>query len=236
MLRRLACSCAPSGISPPGRDVTEPVREDGPVHAFRRTRDGYQTRLDADERAIIARVVSDVAQLLGVDVSQPPVDADAAGQGLPTLTWPTVGLGEESPEDAFGADALREPLDPALARLLPSASEDDAVAREVRALTEESVRTAKGERLRSVWWALQAPGHKVSIPVDRAMDWAGALTDIRLVLAQRLGVEDAEDAADLEAVATSGTDEVSRALASLYLALSWLQESLVEAMLSDLPE
>ena len=68
------------------------------------------------------------------------------------------------------------------------------------------------------------------------MDWAGALTDIRLVLAQRLGVEDAEDASDLEAVATSGTDEVSRALASLYLALSWLQESLLEAMLSDLPE
>lgn len=220
----------------PDPDRVTPVSKDGAVHAFRRTRDGYQTRLDADERAIIARVVSDVAQLLGVDVTQPPLTQGEENQGLPNLTWPSVGLGDDVPDDAFGAEAMREPLDPALARLLPSASEDDAVAREVRALTEESVRSAKGERLRTLWWALQAPGHKVTIPVERAMDWAGALTDIRLVLAQRLGVEDAEDASDLEAVATSGTDEVSRALASLYLALSWLQESLVEAMLSDLPE
>ena len=220
----------------PRPDRSTRLRQDGGVHAFRRTRDGYQTRLDGDERAIIARVVSDVAQLLGVDVTQPPAEPDEANQGLPNLTWPSVGLGDDASEDSFGAEAVREPLDPALARLLPSASEDDAVAREVRALTEESVRTAKGERLRTLWWALQAPGHKVTIPVERAMDWAGALTDIRLVLAQRLGVEDAEDASDLEAVATSGTDEVSRALASLYLALSWLQESLVEAMLSDLPE
>ena len=220
----------------PDPDRVTPVSKDGAVHAFRRTRDGYQTRLDADERAIIARVVSDVAQLLGVDVTQPPLTQGEENQGLPNLTWPSVGLGDDVPDDAFGAEAMREPLDPALARLLPSASEDDAVAREVRPLTEESVRSAKGERLRTLWWALQAPGHKVTIPVERAMDWAGALTDIRLVLAQRLGVEDAEDASDLEAVATSGTDEVSRALASLYLALSWLQESLVEAMLSDLPE
>lgn len=220
----------------PDPDRVTPVSKDGAVHAFRRTRDGYQTRLDADERAIIARVVSDVAQLLGVDVTQPPLTQGEENQGLPNLTWPSVGLGDDVPDDAFGAEAMREPLDPALARLLPSASEDDAVAREVRALTEESVRSAKGERLRTLWWALQAPGHKVTIPVERAMDWAGALTDVRLVIAQRLGVEDAEDASDLEAVATSGTDEVSRALASLYLALSWLQESLVEAMLSDLPE
>ena len=35
---------------------------------------------------------------------------------------------------------------------------------------------------------------------------------------------------------STSDDEVSRALATLYLALSWLQESLVEAMLAELPD
>ncbi|WP_454300183.1 DUF2017 family protein [Salana multivorans] len=68
------------------------------------------------------------------------------------------------------------------------------------------------------------------------MEWAGALTDVRLVLAERLGIEDEEDAARLDQVARTAPDEVSRALASLYLALSWLQESLLDVMLRDLPD
>lgn len=205
------------------------------MHAFRRTRSGYTTRMDATERAIVASVVGDVAELLGYGVgalgedgpdgSGPPDGGVAAADdGLPAVSW-----GE--PDEASG----HAPLDPALARLLPTASEDDGVAGEVRRLTEDSIRSAKGERLRRVWWDLQTREDEIRVPDDRAMVWAGALTDVRLVLAQRLGVEDAGAAERLTQVAASSDDEVARALASLYLALSWLQESLVEAMLQELP-
>ncbi|PWD50192.1 DUF2017 domain-containing protein [Serinibacter arcticus] len=210
------------------------------MHAFRRTRSGYVTRLDPTERAIVASVVGDVAELLGYGVAdvQAPTDGDAPTQpdggatggatgddGFPQLHW-------SEPDEA---DAL-VPDDPALARLLPPGSEDDDVAAEHRRLTEDSVRRSKGERLRRVWWDLSRGEDEIRVPDDRAMVWAGALTDVRLVLAQRLGVEDAEAAERLQEVAASGDDEVSRALASLYLALSWLQESLLEAMLSELPD
>ena len=211
------------------------------MHAFRRTRSGYATRMDATERAIVASVVGDVAELLGYGVgslgqdgpdgADPPdgqgaadVEGATVDDGFPVVAW------DEQDEASSHA-----PLDPALARLLPTASEDDDVAGEVRRLTEDSIRSAKGERLRRVWWDLQAPEDEIRVLDDRAMVWAGALTDVRLVLAQRLGVEDADAAERLTQVAASSEDEVSRALASLYLALSWLQESLVEAMLQELP-
>ncbi|TNU73710.1 DUF2017 family protein [Miniimonas arenae] len=217
------------------------------MHAFRRTRRGYLTRLDATERAIVGRVVADVATLLGWDVTEPyaPDDAEPDGRrgsrgegtsshpdvNLPDVDWGAVGLGgDEDEEDP------RAPLDPALARLLPPASEDDDIAGEVRRLTEESIRSAKGERLRRVWWDLQGEPGRLLVAPEEAMTWAGALTDVRLVLAQRLGVEDAEDSQALEQVAIADADEATRALATLYLALSWLQESLVEAMLGELPE
>ena len=192
------------------------------MHAFRRTRRGYATRMDATERAIVGSVVKDVAELLGYGVA---ADSPPADDGLPALQW-------NEPDPA----AAKLPHDPALARLLPAASDDEDVATELRHLTEESIRSAKGERLRRVWWDLQGTEEEIRIDADQAMAWAGSLTDVRLVLASRLGVEDAEGAQALEEIAASGDDEVSRALATLYLALSWLQESLVEAMLADLPD
>lgn len=201
------------------------------MHAFRRTRTGYVTRLDATERSIVASVVADVAALLGHPVSDlaaqgPGPDGGAdQGDGFPAVDW-----------SAAEPDGALAPSDPALARLLPSASEDGEVADEMRRMTEESVRTAKAERLRRVWWDLRGGDDEIRVPDDRAMVWAGALTDVRLVLAERLGVTDADGAAGLEDVALTSPDEVARAMASLYLALSWLQESLVEAMLTALPQ
>ncbi|MBN8882370.1 uncharacterized protein DUF2017 [Salana multivorans] len=200
------------------------------MRAFRRSRDGYTARLDATERTIVARTVADVAALLGFPVDGPepaswrhPADPRADG-------GPAVGSLDTHDDDAL------PPQDPALMRLLPPASEDQEIAGELRRLSEASVRTAKAQRLHAVWHALRAPGEKLVVPLDRAMEWAGALTDVRLVLAERLGIEDEEDAARLDRVALAGPDEVSRALATLYLALSWLQESLLEAMLRDLPD
>lgn len=212
------------------------------MHAFRAARGGYATRMDDVERTIVGRVVADVAHLLGHPVGQALPGPD----GLPEMDWGSVGMGDgDGTVGQTGggvgshqsASTAREglPDDPALARLLPNASEDPDIAAELRGLSEAGLRSAKAARLHAVWADLQG-GAKIVVPGERAMDWAGALTDVRLVLAQRLGVSDAADAEALEAVATTGTDEVSRALATLYLALSWLQESLLTAMLADLPD
>lgn len=184
------------------------------MRGFTRKRSGYVAHVDRTERRILARVVADTALLLGVrlDVEQPEDDAD-----------PLAGL-------AWSADGVAEPTDPALARLLPSASEDDSVASEFRRLTENDLRSAKVERLRLVWGSLLAPGDKLEVRPERAMDFAAALTDVRLVLAERLEIQTDADAEAVYAAAGGGPEDVRAALASLYMALTWLQESLLSVM------
>lgn len=196
------------------------------MKGFTRKRGMYVAQLDRTERTILSRVVADTALLLGtrLDVELPAGEMD-----------PLAGL-------AWSADGVAEPTDPALARLLPSASEDDDVAAEFRRLTEGDLRAAKVDRLRTVWGALLAPGERLEVAPERAMDWAAALTDVRLVLAERLGVVTDDDAEAVYEAATrrrppgSGIeeDEVRSALASLYMALTWLQESLLAVMLKEL--
>jgi hypothetical protein len=194
------------------------------VRGFARKRGLYVAHLDRTERTILARVVTDVALLLGarLDEERPPADADP----LAALAWST--------------EAVAEPDDPALARLLPSGSEQEDVADEFRRLTQSDLRTAKVERLRMVRGALLAPGEKLEVAPERAMEWAAALTDIRLVLAERLGVVDDEDAERVHREATTRPrpgeerDELRAAMASLYTALTWLQESLLSVMTRSL--
>lgn len=194
------------------------------MRGFARKRGVYVAYLDRTERTILSRVVADTALLLGtrLDVERPDDESDP----LSSLGW--------------SVDGVAEPSDPALARLLPNASEDDGVAAEFRRLTENDLRAAKVERLRLVWGSLLAPGERLEVQPERAMDWAGALTDVRLVLAERLGVMTDEDAETVYREATtrprpgSEEEEVRAALASLYMALTWLQESLMTVMLRAL--
>lgn len=189
------------------------------MRGFRRKRGRYVAAMDRTERTILSRVVADTALLLGtrLDVETEPDD-----DPLAALAW--------------SADDVAEPADPAVARLLPAASEDEEIAAEFRRLTEADLRAVKVERLRMVWGALIAPGDRIEVAPQRAMDWAGALNDVRLVLAERLEIVTEADAeAVYEAAHRPGEDdEMQRALASLYMLLTWLQESLMTAMLKAL--
>ena len=71
---------------------------------------------------------------------------------------------------------------------------------------------------------------------------AAALTSVRLVLAERLGLHEDADSDRLYALAAAdAAEEVSdeeataRFLAAVYLVLGELQESLVERLVEDLP-
>lgn len=195
------------------------------MRAFLPVPGGVASALEDSELRILTRVVADTCELLGTRVEE---DDDAAGDVtdeaavLAALAWDV-------------ADAA-PPRDPALARLLPPASaDDDELAAEMRRLTEGSLRATKVDQLRVVHRALTASTGVVVVRAGDERAWLSAITDIRLVLAARLGIETDEDAERV--YQRSGTDEprtsadeLDAALTSLYAALTWWQESLLQAM------
>lgn len=130
---------------------------------------------------------------------------------------------------------------PVLRALLPEASEDPLTAMEVSSLTRERLRGVKHGRLGAMAAELRAPtgaGGEVLVARGGEADWLGAMNDIRLVLAQRLSIETAQDAERVHAVAFSpqAADETAhaqwlRATAAIYDLMTWWQESLVTAVL-----
>ncbi|HKJ12281.1 MAG TPA: DUF2017 family protein, partial [Ornithinimicrobium sp.] len=160
------------------------------------------------------------------------VAPDRADTGDP-LADLVAGMGESDP-------APREPEDPAVRRLLPTAHRTDAdQAAEFRALTEHSLRGRKVRVLTSAMEALSATSPPVvDLSGEQAQDLLVALTDVRLVLGERLGLKDDDDSAALhEEVVRQATDEpddedVERAQrAAYYDFLSWLQETLAASLL-----
>ena len=195
------------------------------AHAFRRRPDGsLACRLDGEEKAIIAQVAQETADLIRGD------------------------LGIDQGGDALRRAAESEdptPSDSAVRRLFPAASEDPALAEEYRRLGQRDLADAKLADLRRVMRILDAAGgghSEVVLDEDEAMSMLRALNDVRIVLADRLGlqrdgdfdtvrmlqqigerVEGADSTGDKEHV---GSDIVI----AVYELLSWLQESLLRAL------
>lgn len=76
---------------------------------------------------------------------------------------------------------------------------------------------------------------KLLLDHEHSMAFASALNDVRLVLATRLGIESEEDAQRVASYTDwSQAQDVESYMSLVYQFVSWLQDSLVEAMLSDL--
>ncbi len=201
------------------------------MRPFVAARGGYRAVLEPEEREALAQVCDQVAGML-------QAVAPARGAGSDALpAWPTGAAGEEVPA----------PRDAAVLRLLPSAGQDAAVAREFRRLTQGDLATSKSVRLVGLAALLRvAPeGIPAALMVRReqADAVAGAFTDLRLVLAERLDLRtDAQVEAlyrDLDLAAEpDGVDDDDlnrrRFLVAVFIMAGLLQESLVEGMLSDL--
>ncbi len=216
------------------------------MRAFRREGDDLVAEVDAGEREVLATVVADVAELLG----------DRPGGG-------TRPGDADDTADALGAlhlrlDPLPAPDDPAVHRLLPDASRDDPeVTAEFRRLTEDDLRQRKLARLRALHDALvggaagdpsgpaagrHLTGTVLRVPRGEAAELAATLTDVRLVLGERLGVDDEDASERLEQEVVHGDpapdDHAAQArqyLGSVFLALGWWQETLMACLLADLP-
>jgi hypothetical protein len=125
-----------------------------------------------------------------------------------------------------------DPGDPVLERLFPDVYPTDPVQQaEFRRLTEADLRAAKLDQARGVLADLLAAGGEVRLTPERAELWLRALTDVRLALGIRLGVTDDTDI-EAEIDAAVGRDPGSARVMqlTLYLYLTYLQESLVGAL------
>lgn len=92
----------------------------------------------------------------------------------------------------YVADDSEAPDDPALQRLFPNPyPQDPRAAFDHRRYTESDNRRAKIEDARTVRRAL-AEAPPISIPKDGIDPWLKTLNALRLVLASRLGVDDAD--------------------------------------------
>ena len=161
-------------------------------------------RFGAVESEIIADLAGQVADLLDESVTLPDDSLLA-----------TVGIG--------GGDSA--PADPAVARLLPDAYADDADAsRDFRRLTEHSLATRKIANARLVELGLRTAGHDgFELDPGAQQAWLRTLTDIRLVIASRLGIESDDDRGRHD------TDE-QEMLREVYDWLGMVQETLIEAL------
>ena len=181
---------------------------------FRRTRFGRIVgQFSDEERGLLESLVGQLIDF----VAPEPLDADA--DPLARL----VGIDKDS----------EVPEDPALLRLLPDAYPDDPEASaEFRRFTERGLRESKLANATVVLDTLRRSGAKIVLSEAQAAAWLGSLTDLRLTLGHRLGIVEDEDH---EAwYGEEEVDEATNALRFVYDWLSWVQESLVAALMPAL--
>jgi len=181
------------------------------ARGFARSRRGIRAKLDEHERALLAHLFVEVYELL---------DDEGSAEVDPLAVM--VGIGT----------AVDTPSDPALARLLPDGHRDDPEASaEFRRYTELGLRERKRAGLETARLTL---GRAAPLVLDDAegLAWVVALTDVRLVLAERMGLRTDDDHERL----LDRPDEGLQIMLELYDFLTWLQESLVRALAAPLQD
>ena len=221
------------------------------MRAFRRVPEGLVCGLEDWERELLARLALEVRALLQADA---PPTQEAGQSEAPSSPRPESVRPGESERDREVLEALdfdpdpptnrvhpgRPSADPVIAVLLPQASEDPITSMEVSSLTRARLRGDKVDRLARLAAELRAPSGPegtVLVAPGQESDWLGASNDIRLVLAQRLGIESAQDAERVHAAAFQEAPEEEtsreqwyRGTALVYDMVTWWQESLVSAL------
>lgn len=181
--------------------------------AFISTPQGLTARFTADEAQLLQKLAEDVVLALEPE-NQEDLDPLAA----------LVGINESA----------QVPADPALARLLPVASDDPEVADEYRRYTDLSLRQQKIANLKMLAFDL-AQQREVKLNEEHAQAWAAALNDIRLTIGTRLKIESEEDSARIaQLVSVDEVESLEEYMGVIYNFLTWLQDTLMEALLSEL--
>ena len=188
-----------------------------------RRRGGITATFETGEAQLLANLAGQVVELLR--------DRNAASESDADPLAAQLGMGGPS----------LPPEDPVLQRLLPDAYRDDEQeAGDFRRLTERSLTTVKVENAEALIGSLidggLEVGHLAAGADDVAIEvelnpaavqaWLRSLTDIRLSLAVRLGIETEEDTM----LIAESEDEATVAMSEIYDWLGYVQESLVSAL------
>lgn len=211
------------------------------AHAFRPRADGsFACRLEGEEKAVIVQVAQEVSDLVRLDLA---VTEDSLAVRRAAASDDPL----ERLEAQFATHEAREPGDPAVRRLFPEASPDESLAAEFRRFGQQDLVAIKLEDLAALCESIDRTGPgatEVSLSEEEAMHWLRALTTLRTVVADRLGVErdgDFETVRMLQQIgervpeAAEDEDESSETaggdvMIAIYELLSWLQESLIRVL------
>lgn len=173
----------------------------------------YQANFSESEREVLINLSEQLIELLAERVDHGHEDPLAAMVGI------TV---HDSP-----------PEDEVLLRLLPNAYSDEQSASEFRRYTESTLREKKRAHAMAIRSNIINAGDlAIDLDHEGAMAWLGGLNDIRLALGVRLKIEDNSQ----EQLELLKPDDPLRAVYAVYTWLGWLQESLIQALMDDVPE
>lgn len=214
-------------------------------HGFHRAAAGITADLAEPERDILATLLTQTADLLQHETGGRPVAVEGV-EGVRGVA-PTTQEGDVDDFEAmmrragFGNEEASAPAgempvrseDPAIQRLLPDAHVDDPhIAAEFRRMTGDAVRDRKLRHLRRAAAIVAASSGHLVLTDEDARSLLIGMTDVRLVLADRLGLDSDEAAEALsEEVATMDQDDPLFGAALGYEFLTWLQETLAVALM-----
>lgn len=221
--------------------------------AFKSTLRGYSAFLEKPERQILRSLFSDVLTLLGgvspvdevledekpklMDRLRPssqssklPELADTVSDaGTDSVFWDLVG--------SLSRDEVTVDLtDPAVQRLLPDArtgADAEENSQQFRDLAQDGIRQEKIADLQRAYAFLQSGSLMLSQPDAEA--FSRALNQVRLVLSSRLEITSEKDAERIHEIGSvEQATDVETYMALLYNFVSWLQETLMQALIGDL--
>jgi hypothetical protein len=184
-----------------------------------------------------------VAEL--IEVPEAPPASDASGDAFEDIVarlGMSVGPAETGADAEAGSRAERPTHvagseDPAVRRLFPIANRaDPEAAAEFARLSEAGLRQRKRDNLLRAAAVLDV-SDTIELTAADAHAVLVALTDVRVVIGERLGLRSDEDAASLDsAVAELDESDPRLHFVLVYDFLTWLQESLAVALLRSVPE
>lgn len=189
----------------------------------RRRRGGLVASFESGEAQLLANLAGQVVELLR--------DRNAVGESDADPLAAQLGIGGPT----------LPPEDPVLLRLLPDAYRgDDEEAGEFRRFTERSLTTVKVDNAEALIGSLidgglevgalstddDGPEIEIELGPDEVQAWLRSLTDIRLSLAVRLGIETEEDSM----LVARSEDPATAAMSEIFDWLGYVQESLVASL------
>jgi hypothetical protein len=220
------------------------------ARGFKRRDGRYVAKLDAVERGLVVGLMEQVLELVepeqaegmpgggGGDGGHGGAEGGDGGDEFDQIVAGLGGIGmgvslsaaDQAPELTGSVPRER---DPALERIFPTANrEDDQIAAEFRRLTEDGLRARKSANLTTAIRALSGiEDQKITLEQPQALALLIALTDVRLVLGERLGLK-RDDDFDLleEQVSSLPPDDPAVYALAVYDFLTWLQETLAHAL------